>query len=98
MKFLKSIFKKKEQIVFYIGGMPLDAASLETQGVSSIHFKTTAFIKDDDILSMWDRITRLVAEKKPNIIIVKMDIPDLMNENEENFLRKFGVVIKIPNG
>lgn len=73
----------------------MDDESIKKQGAWYKFFYTVPFLEEDDLIGMWSRIFYIVEKEKPNIIILDLHKPDMVNENEMDFLRNFGIVLKL---
>lgn len=93
IKWLKSLLRQ-QQSIFHIGEKRMNEQEIKNQKAKYFFFRTTSFINDNEIMEMWDRLSRLLPMKKPTIIIIEMK-DGIMNEREEKFLRNFGVVLKL---
>lgn len=87
--------------IFHIGYKKLDEENLKGQNVEYTFFNSKSFIDEDNIIGMWDRIFHLLESAKSttsHIILFEVYKPGLINSREEENLRRFGLVIKLPYG
>lgn len=92
---LLSVFKKHKTTIFHIGPRKLDGHKIILQGAEYIFFPTKPFLEDDNIIGMWDRIFGQLSKKRADIILVHLHKPNMINDYEEEKLRKFGIVLKL---